>query len=156
MQERWEMWVQSLGQEDSPGGGRGNPFQYPCLENPLHRGAWWATVHRISKSQTWLKWLSIISLANGLFPFYRLSFVLFMILFAKQMLLSLIRFHLFTYASISFALGDRSKKIARIYVKECSVHVLVSGLTFRLICFEFIFVYGVRECSNFILLHVAV
>ena len=48
-----------------------------------------------------------------------------MILFAKQMLLSLIRFHLFTYASISFALGDRSKKIARIYVKECSVHVFL-------------------------------
>ena len=30
----------------SPGGGHGNPLQYPCLENPTDRGAWWATVHR--------------------------------------------------------------------------------------------------------------
>ena len=27
----------------SPGGGNGNPFQYPCLQNPLDRGGWWAT-----------------------------------------------------------------------------------------------------------------
>ena len=34
----------SLGQEDSPGGGKGNPLQYLCLGNPLVGGAWWATV----------------------------------------------------------------------------------------------------------------
>jgi len=34
----------------SPGGGHGNPLQYSCLENPMDRGDWWATVHRISKS----------------------------------------------------------------------------------------------------------
>ena len=38
----------------SPGGGNGNPIQYSCLENPLARGAWWATVHRVSESWTWL------------------------------------------------------------------------------------------------------
>ena len=43
----------------SPGGGRGNPLQYPSLENPMDRGAWWATVHRGAKSQTWLKRLSV-------------------------------------------------------------------------------------------------
>ena len=36
----------------SPGGGNGNPLQYICLENPTGRGAWWATVHRVTKSQT--------------------------------------------------------------------------------------------------------
>ena len=36
----------------SPGGGHGNPVQYSCLENPMDRGAWWATVHRVAKSQT--------------------------------------------------------------------------------------------------------
>ena len=36
----------------SPGGGHGNSFQYPCLENPMDRGAWWATVHRVAKSRT--------------------------------------------------------------------------------------------------------
>ena len=34
----------------SPGGGRGNPLQYSCLENPMDRGAWWATVHKVAKS----------------------------------------------------------------------------------------------------------
>ena len=38
-----------------PGGGHGNPFQYFCLENPMDRGDWWATVHWIEKSQTQLK-----------------------------------------------------------------------------------------------------
>ena len=34
----------------SPGGGHGNPFQYSCLENPLDRGAWQATIHRVAES----------------------------------------------------------------------------------------------------------
>ena len=34
----------------SPGGGNGNPLQDSCLENPMDRGAWWATVHGITKS----------------------------------------------------------------------------------------------------------
>ena len=36
----------------SPGGGHGNPLQYSCRENLMDRGAWWATVHRVAKSQT--------------------------------------------------------------------------------------------------------
>ena len=36
----------------SPGGGHGNPLQYSCLENPMDRGAWWTTVHRVSESDT--------------------------------------------------------------------------------------------------------
>ena len=36
----------------SPKGGHGNPLQYSCLENPMDRGAWRDTVHRVSKSQT--------------------------------------------------------------------------------------------------------
>ena len=35
-----------------PGEGNGNPFQYPCLENPMDRGAWWATVPGVAKSWT--------------------------------------------------------------------------------------------------------
>ena len=37
------------GSEISPGGQHGNPLQYSCLENPMNRGAWWATVHRIAE-----------------------------------------------------------------------------------------------------------
>ena len=33
----------------SPGGGHGNPLQYSCLENPMDRGAWWATVCGVAK-----------------------------------------------------------------------------------------------------------
>ena len=36
----------------SPGGRNGNSFQYSCLENPINRGAWWATVRRVTKIQT--------------------------------------------------------------------------------------------------------
>ena len=35
-----------------PGGEQGHPLQYSCLENPMDGGAWWATVHRVTKSQT--------------------------------------------------------------------------------------------------------
>ena len=38
----------------SPGEGSGNPLQYSCLENPMDRGAWWATVHVLAKSWTLL------------------------------------------------------------------------------------------------------
>ena len=34
----------------SPGEGNGNPLQYSCLENPMDRGAWWATVHGVTES----------------------------------------------------------------------------------------------------------
>ena len=37
------------------GGEHGNPLQYFCLENPMNRGAWQATVHSVAKSQTPLK-----------------------------------------------------------------------------------------------------
>ena len=37
------------GSGKSPGEGNGNPFQYSCLENPMYRGAWWVTVHRVTK-----------------------------------------------------------------------------------------------------------
>ena len=46
-------WIPALGR--SPGGGQGNPLQYSCLENPMDRGAWRATVHRVIKSLTRLK-----------------------------------------------------------------------------------------------------
>ena len=39
------------GSGKSPGGRHGNPLQYSCLENPMDRGAWWATVRGVAKSQ---------------------------------------------------------------------------------------------------------
>ena len=40
------------GSERSPRGGNGNPLQYSCLENPMDRGAWRATVHRVAELNT--------------------------------------------------------------------------------------------------------
>ena len=57
-----ETRVQSLGQEDSPGEGNGNPLQYSCLENPMDRGAWSSTVHG-SKESDMTEWLTL-SLLN--------------------------------------------------------------------------------------------
>ena len=37
------------------GEGNGHPLQYPCLENPMGRGPWWATVHGVARSQTQLR-----------------------------------------------------------------------------------------------------
>ena len=54
----------------SPGGGNGNSLQYYCLGNPMDRGAWWATVHRVTQSQTQLSmymhtmWLEATALAD--------------------------------------------------------------------------------------------
>ena len=42
-----------------PEGEHGNPLQYSCLENPMDRGTWWATVHGVAKSWTRLKQLSM-------------------------------------------------------------------------------------------------
>ena len=43
-------WIPRSGRP--PGVGNGNPLQNSCLENPMDKGAWWATVHRVTKSQT--------------------------------------------------------------------------------------------------------
>ena len=48
--------IRDIGSVPGPGrsleGGRGNPLQYSCLENPMDRGAWRVMVHRVAKSQT--------------------------------------------------------------------------------------------------------
>ena len=50
----FDAWVGKI-----PGGGHGNPLQYSCLENPIDRGVWWATVHGATESWTQLKRLSM-------------------------------------------------------------------------------------------------
>ena len=50
MQETQETQVQPLSQEDPLEEAMANSLQYSCLEKPMDRGAWWATVHRVTKS----------------------------------------------------------------------------------------------------------
>ena len=58
VQESQETQVRSLSWEDPLEEGMATPLHYSCLENPMDRGAWWATVHGVAKSQTQLKQLS--------------------------------------------------------------------------------------------------
>ena len=104
--------------------------------------------------------LLVISVANIFSHSVGCLLISSMVFFAVQKLLSLIRSHLFIFAFISFR--GRSHKTTLLYVKSVlpvfsSSSFIVSGLTFRsLIYFEFIFVYGIRESSNSIFLHVTV
>ena len=90
-------------------------------------------------------------------------FVLLRVSFAVQKLLSLIRSHLFLFVFAVITLGGGSEKMLLSFMSESvwpmfsSKNFMVSGVISRsLIHFDFIFVYGVRECSNFVLFHVAV
>ena len=58
MQQTWGDSGSLLGSGRSPGGGHGSPLQHSCLENPMDRGAWQATVHRTAQNRTRLKRLS--------------------------------------------------------------------------------------------------
>ena len=50
--------VSLYGSRRVPGRGNGNPLHYSCLENPMGRGTWQATVHGVAKTWTWTKWIS--------------------------------------------------------------------------------------------------
>ena len=50
------------GSRRSPGAGNGSPLQYSCLENPMDREAWRASVHRVANRQTGLEQLSTLTL----------------------------------------------------------------------------------------------
>ena len=48
----FEFWVGKILEKEFPGKGNGTPLQYSCLENPMERGAWQATIHEVTKNQT--------------------------------------------------------------------------------------------------------
>ena len=95
-------------------------------------------------------------------PFCGCLFILFRVFFAVQKLLSLIRPHLFIFVFTVITLRGGSEMLLSfmsegVWLMFSSKSFIVSGLISRsFIHFEFIFVYGVRECSHFILFHVAV
>ena len=62
---RFDPWVGKI-----PGEGNGNPLQYSCLGNPMDRGAWQATVHGVSKSQTQLSMHTRLCLNASIIIFF--------------------------------------------------------------------------------------
>ena len=107
--------------------------------------------------------LSVASFANIFSQSVYCLFFLFMVSFAVQKHLSLIRSHLFIFAFISIALVDWPKKTLLQFMSE-NVLPMFPSKSFMVSClilkslshFEFIYMIGVRKCSNFIDLHVAV
>ena len=95
------------------------------------------------------------------FPIKYIVFFLSMVFFAVQKLLNLIRSHLYIFAFISFALGDRFKKILLWFMSKSvlpmfsSRRAWVPVLHLGLNPFWVYVLHGVRECSNYILLHIA-
>ena len=91
----------------SPGGGHGNPLQYSCLENPTDRRAWQSMVHRVTKSQIWLKQLSSQAQRLGkisVLPYFcsrcciilcSLLIVLYYLKFSSSIFIFNYKFHLF-------------------------------------------------------------
>ena len=73
-----------LGLGRSPGKGNSNPLQYSCLENLMDGGAWWATVHRVAKSQTWFHFSPfLVALFANISPqFVSYLFGMFIVSFA--------------------------------------------------------------------------
>ena len=69
------MQILSLDQEN-PLEGNGSPLQYSCLENPMDGGAWQATVHKVEKGQTQLKWLNMQDPFSGFTEFTGQSVIL--------------------------------------------------------------------------------
>ena len=110
-----------------------------------------------------IKPLSVALFANIFSQSIGCLFILFMVSFAQQKFLNLIRPHLFIFAFISTILGGECKKILLWLMSKSVLSIfssrkfIVSHLTFRsLIHFEFIFAYDVRECTDFTFLYVAV
>ena len=60
----------------SPGGGHSNPLHYSCWENPMDRGAWWITVHGVTKSWIKMKQLSTHTQIQGCVYLFELEFSL--------------------------------------------------------------------------------
>ena len=62
----------------SPGRGNGNTLRYSCLENPMDGGAWWATVHGVAKSQTWLNNFTLTFFHAFFYDFNQYSLMMFL------------------------------------------------------------------------------
>ena len=120
--------------------------------------------HRVGQNWSNLAAAAAAALfASILSHFVGCIFILFMVSFSVQKLLTLIRSHLLIFVFIYITLGNRSKKVLSWFMSKSVLPIfssksfIVPGLTCKsLIHFRFIFVYGVRECSIFTLVHVSV
>ena len=150
--------VETSGKILSTGERKCKPLQHSCLENPMNGMSCMSYLYILE-----INLLSVILFANiYFFPFYRLSFCFVVVSFTVKNPLSLLKSHLVIFLLLPLPQETDLKKKILLQFMSKSVLPMVSfksfivySLTFRsLIQFKFIFVYGVRKWSNFILLHV--
>ena len=108
----------------SPGEGDGNPLQYFCLEDPMDGGAWWATVHGVSKSRTRLSDLTLLSLLIDV------QEILFSNIFFLSLSLPLFHPHFFTFLTWTFWIREHTceKLKNKIYMRREDMKRLITEL----------------------------
>ena len=108
----------------SPERGHGNLLQYSCLENPMDREAWWATVHRVAKSQTWPKQLS----KHKMFQFLGciVGTWVYNYLFYLYLFIGLVSFKLFNCSLLSTLYYRKFKVIKYIGTLSLSIYIVVA------------------------------
>ena len=125
------------------GAGSGNPLQYSCLENPTDRGAWWAIVHRVAKSWTWLKELSHThTIGSTVEPQYvsTLMLVLVFILLYHTWLQNLLKFfnHLIYLTSFYTCLKWKWKSLSHVLLcnpMSYTVHGILQARILKWVAF---------------------
>ena len=121
-----ETRLRSLGQEDPPGEENGHPLQYSCLETTMDRGAWWATVHGVTKSKTWLRYFHY-DFSTMLYRSGKLgTLILFFALRGKAFNFSLFFFFFLNFYQSIVAL--QCMLVPTVEQSESAVHVHISPL----------------------------
>jgi len=119
-----------------PGEGNGNPLQYSCPENPMGRGAWWASVHRVAKNQTqlndWNTHFSKNNLRTGKILCQSVKYVLNIYLFFSWRIVALQKFVLFCHSSTRISHRDCEVIFNDFIIYPKCLRFLVKSMIFRL------------------------
>ena len=129
----------------SPGEANGNLLQYSCLGNPMDRGAWWATIHRVTKSWTRLSmlmptytylchiWCFILSCTTGKDLFFCQILLTYPLPYLLQSICAHCYFHVQVFLPFFFSFApkrllSRSPKLWLLMTPWCPVYLFVSFL----------------------------
>ena len=128
----------------SPEEGHGSTLQYSCLENPMHRGAWWAAARRVAKSWTWWKRLSKMTVKylghlcwNQWFSFVKVNAYSF--LFSNPLSIFFIVFSLWMLAVRALSLVLRSFFLSMLSLDDFSRLYFPSSLAEIMVILKYLF-----------------
>ena len=111
----------------SLGEGNSNPLQYSCLENPMDRGAWWATVHGVAKSRTRLSDITFFLSFLSCFWKFKVEDIATILLNGPQMKIYMICFMLDSIKKVNVFSGDFLYIIIRNLCQYASLLLCLPG-----------------------------